>query len=246
MPLGGEAALFTPVAVRSLLDQTLEDWELIIQPNLVATPDRVLPDDLIQRDRIRCLEPANNNIPQARNACLDAAEGDFIAVLDADDLARPDRLERQVAYMQSRPDVDLIAQPGASARVIDHNGDLIREFQPDVHFTFDNADEKVQMHHSSTMFRNDGYRYREKFHRGEDFDLYFRIADATYSNVDVVTQDWLTARYYPSSSSRNLMHYSWEFSVVARVLRRQRDLKGEDGYEGWDPKNNSRIVDEVT
>ncbi|WP_079417027.1 glycosyltransferase family 2 protein [Thiomonas intermedia] len=55
--------------------------------------------------RVRVIRQANAGIAVARNVSVQAARGDYIALLDADDLCRPDRIAMQLRYLQSHPDI---------------------------------------------------------------------------------------------------------------------------------------------
>lgn len=92
-------------AVRSVLAQTFTDFELLVVDDASTDdgPDKVkaIPDQrikLVQSDR-------NQGRPAAANRGYDVAKGDYVAVLDADDLMHPERLEKQVAYMDAHPEV---------------------------------------------------------------------------------------------------------------------------------------------
>jgi len=95
-------------AVRSLLTQTFSDWELLLF-------DDGSTDDSI--DRVRALADARIRIASdgrrlglaARlNQAIDLARGPYIARMDADDIAYPERLERQYAFLKANPDIDLL------------------------------------------------------------------------------------------------------------------------------------------
>ena len=55
--------------------------------------------------RVRTIRQTNAGIGAARNASVQAARGDYIALLDADDLCRPDRIAIELRYLQSHPDI---------------------------------------------------------------------------------------------------------------------------------------------
>lgn len=82
-------------AVTSVLTQTVADTEVIIIDDASTDRTASIAEDLEQRDpRVRHLRLATNSGPgTARAAGLEAAIGEWIAVLDADDVMRPDRLE---------------------------------------------------------------------------------------------------------------------------------------------------------
>jgi GT2 family glycosyltransferase len=59
-------------------------------------------------DRVRVLHQDHRGPSAARNACLAAARGEYVALLDADDRFRPGKLARQAAVLDTRPDVGLV------------------------------------------------------------------------------------------------------------------------------------------
>jgi glycosyltransferase involved in cell wall biosynthesis len=92
-------------AVRSVLASTLTDLELLVVDD--ASTDGGL--DVVKRftdPRIRILESAvNTGRPAAANRGYDAATGEYVAVLDADDRIHPERLAQQVAFLNDHPEV---------------------------------------------------------------------------------------------------------------------------------------------
>lgn len=97
------AAPHLPVAIESVLSQTVRDIELIISDD--ASPDESL--DIARmasnRDpRVRLLMAECNKGPgAARNRALDAATGEWVAIVDSDDVIHPERLERMMAAADS-------------------------------------------------------------------------------------------------------------------------------------------------
>jgi glycosyltransferase involved in cell wall biosynthesis len=93
-------------AVTSALDQTLAPAEVIVCDDGSSDhPEQVLrPFD----GRITLVRQPNRGAPAARNAALARASGDFVAVLDADDVWEPARLERLATLAAARPDLDIL------------------------------------------------------------------------------------------------------------------------------------------
>ena len=93
-----------PNTIRSVLDQTLADWELLIVDD--GSSDRTVGIVSLfcrQDSRIRLLELAENGgAAVARNAGIRQARGRYIAFLDSDDAWDPTKLESQLAFMQAR------------------------------------------------------------------------------------------------------------------------------------------------
>ena len=119
MPLLNPDPVFFPQAVESILGQTFRELELII----VEAPSERSGRDLLQRyndPRIRRqLNPQRTSLPHQRNQTLALADADVVAFLDADDIAEPDRMEKQYRFLEEHPDVDLV---GSNLRIIDAGG----------------------------------------------------------------------------------------------------------------------------
>jgi len=99
---------FVEEALRSVLDGSWRDLEVLVVDDASTDdgPDRVRR---IGDPRVRLLEsPVNTGRPAATNRGWDAARGDYVAVLDADDIARPDRIATQVAFLDAHPGVGAV------------------------------------------------------------------------------------------------------------------------------------------
>jgi glycosyltransferase involved in cell wall biosynthesis len=89
-------------AIRSVLGQTLADWELVVidDGSRDETPDRVAA---IRDRRVRYVRQDNAGLPAARNRGAAISRADIIAFLDDDDCWKPDKLERTVRFFLRRP-----------------------------------------------------------------------------------------------------------------------------------------------
>gem|GEM_PF-414071 len=96
---------FVEEAVLGILASTFKDFELLVVDD-ASTDGGPSVVRGITDPRIRLLESARNmGRAAAANRGYDAARGDYVAVLDADDIAHPERLAKQVAFMDAHPDV---------------------------------------------------------------------------------------------------------------------------------------------
>lgn len=88
-------------AIDSVLNQTYRGYELIVvdDGSSDATADRLAG----YGDRVTVIKQANRGVSAARNAGIRAATGEFIALLDSDDVWLPQKLERQIAFFRTRP-----------------------------------------------------------------------------------------------------------------------------------------------
>jgi glycosyltransferase involved in cell wall biosynthesis len=114
-------------AIDSLISQTFPDWELIAVENGSADKSMsVLTEYPDPRVRVFPLAENIGRTPALRLA-FERARGDYIAVLDADDISLPDRLARQVEFLDQHPDVALVA---SWAQHIDEHGKVFDVFEP--------------------------------------------------------------------------------------------------------------------
>lgn len=90
-------------SIRSVQQQTYENWELIIADDLSSDSTVKLVESFAENDsRIKLIKSDRNLGPAgARNIAIDAAQGEYIAFLDSDDLWYPEKLEKQIAFMEN-------------------------------------------------------------------------------------------------------------------------------------------------
>jgi len=95
-------------AIRSILWQTCTDWELVLV-NDASTDSTAHILRQFHDPRIRVLdEPQQKGLAVRLNHCVALARGRYVARMDADDIAYPERFERQAQYLKAHPDIDLL------------------------------------------------------------------------------------------------------------------------------------------
>jgi glycosyltransferase involved in cell wall biosynthesis len=132
--------------------------------------------------RVRVISRPNTGIVGALNDALAAAGGEFIARMDGDDLAMPQRFERQVAFLRARPDHVLV---GSRVIMMDADGCPIGPMRSIVsdHEAIDAAlmSGGWPIVHPSVLIRRDALQriggYREGTFPNEDHDLFLRLAE---------------------------------------------------------------------
>jgi glycosyltransferase involved in cell wall biosynthesis len=101
----GDRMAFLPEALESILNQTFQDFELLAVLDGVSDPVRALVTSY-QDSRIHIIDlPVSLGAGNPRNEALVLAASPYIALMDSDDVAMPDRLVRQYEWMQAHPDV---------------------------------------------------------------------------------------------------------------------------------------------
>src|ERR1700722_365222 len=106
-------------AIRSVLDQSFRDFELLIV-NDGSTDNTKTVVSSFADNRIRVLEQSYKGISVALNAGLLVAKGYYIARFDADDICFPQRLSKQVNFLDANPGYILV---GSDAEYIQENGE---------------------------------------------------------------------------------------------------------------------------
>lgn len=167
-------------AIRSVRDQTLAAFELVVidDGSTDATPD-ILVAAAAADPRIVVLQQQRDGLVAALNRGLAAARAPLIARLDADDVALPDRLARQVDHMAAHPGVVLL---GGWATIIDEQGrPKGREMRPSPKNLRATLMKKSPFIHPTVMFRAEAAHrvggYHAAFEAGEDYDFWLRLAD---------------------------------------------------------------------
>ena len=176
MPTFNESR-YVGAAVQSILGQTLGDLELIVvdDASTDGTPDIVAS---FADPRIRLIRNTSNRGPGAcRNMAIEAARAPYLALMDADDISEPDRLEKQLAFLETHPDVDIL---GTDTRWIDGRGKLIGTSKlPTNHGAICARPLRgFWIAHASMMLRRSVMAtvggYDTELRRGEDYELLLR------------------------------------------------------------------------
>jgi glycosyltransferase involved in cell wall biosynthesis len=98
---------YLPETVECVLAQTLTDFELLIVND--GSSDTIVEWAAQMTDpRVKLISQEKQGAPIARNTGISQAQGDYIALLDADDLWHPTKLEKQVRYLDEHPEVGLV------------------------------------------------------------------------------------------------------------------------------------------
>jgi glycosyltransferase involved in cell wall biosynthesis len=104
------ATAFLQAALDSVLGQTFADWEVVLCDDGSTDQTRSLVEAAMPvfQGRLRYVYQTNRGLPAARNTAIRNSSGEFLALLDADDIWLPNRLERGVALMDSDRTLGLV------------------------------------------------------------------------------------------------------------------------------------------
>lgn len=234
-------------AVQGMLDQTFRDFEFVIVDD-GSTDETASFIGSINDQRVRVIRTERMGLTRALNVGLAACQGEFVARQDADDVSLPERLERQVRYLEHHADVGLV---GTGVDLIDEAGhpmwkrlfpasdDELRERL----YAFDNP-----FCHTTIVVRRKSLesvgRYREWFRRSQDYDLYLRLIEEY--RIATIPEVLCLLRYRLSSASLEDGELGQlKFALMAYLLADVRRHCGIDlmthprwfqvaeEYEGW-------------
>lgn len=173
-------ANFLPEALGSILKQSFNDWELVIIDNGSTDQTQELIEDYTAKDqRIFYRQSALLGVGANRNLALRLARGEYVAVLDDDDVwLDSDKLKDQVAWLAGHPDYCLI---GSCVSLIDPVGkiigqQLVPETDRQIRASLTRKDNFI---HSSVLYRRqvalEVGGYDESLIVGEDYDLWLKL-----------------------------------------------------------------------
>jgi len=169
-------------AIESILGQTFTNFEfIIVDDGSTDSSFSIIQTYAAKDQRIRFASQTNKGLTKTLNQMLNQAQGDLIARIDADDIALPERLERQVAFLQREPDVVCV---GSSLDWIDEKGRFI------AHCPMPQSNNELQqlmlggismLHHPCAMFRRLGVLqvggYDESLKTSADLDLWLKLGE---------------------------------------------------------------------
>ena len=122
------AEAYLDAAVKSILNQSFTDFEFIIIDDGSTDGSRNKLGEYSRKDnRVRLISRANKGLTPSLNEGLKLARGQYIARMDADDVASPVRLGVQVQYLYDHPQVSLL---GGAYELIDDAGRLLTTIVP--------------------------------------------------------------------------------------------------------------------
>jgi len=216
--------------VQSVIDQTYPKWELCLcddgsgDPELTAAMQAYAAAD----PRIRALElDQNGGISAATNGALAAATGEFIVLVDHDDLLEPDALA-ELAAVAREPDVDIIYSDEDKLDELDRVNQPY--FKPD-------WDPELLLSHPYfghiTAIRHDVLRriggFRTEFDGSQDYDVMLRASEQARRIVHIpkVLYHW---RVVAGSAAGDPTAKPWAYSASRRALEDAVARRGIDGY----------------
>ncbi len=190
-------------AIDSILCQTFTDFELLICND--ASTDRSMDIVRQYRDsRIKVLEnQTNSGIVYTRNKLFTEAQGTYLSIMDCDDIAQKQKLEKQVLFLENHPACGIC---GTWARKINENLETVGHIQ----MPEEDADIRVNLLFQSSFVQSSvvlrkkllsDLLYRQEFPVAEDYDLWERLSHLT--QMHNIPEFLLYYRWHQQNTSQN-------------------------------------------
>lgn len=227
---------FVRAAIESVLVQTLAEIELVVvdDGSTDSTP-QILQEYAAKDPRIVVHRQANQGRATALNRGSAHTHAPLIARLDADDIAEPDRLERQRQFLAEN---DAVAAVGGAVTFVDAAGRRFADHQYplsdiEIRRTLDHATPFV---HSAVMLRKEAFAraggYRPVFGDADDVDLWLRIAEK--HQLANLPQTVVRYRMHPDQASIRGLELQTLCVVAARAAARARRAGQPDPFTDAD------------
>jgi len=174
------AANLIDIAIKSILAQKFKAFEMIIVDDGSSDNTKEIVNNNYDK-RIKYFKVDHLGRPKALNYAINKSKGKYIAILDADDVAFPERLSLQTKFMENNPHIGLVGS--AKRKIIDSNGNITGD---DESTSYTDSEIKQALlnsnplFHSSVMFRREIFEkvngYDERLPCWVDWDFYIRIS----------------------------------------------------------------------
>ncbi|NET11036.1 MAG: glycosyltransferase [Merismopedia sp. SIO2A8] len=232
-------------ALNSILTQTFDDFELIaINDGSTDSSEAILNSFAEQDNRIKMISRPNKGLIMSLNEGLQSAHGTYIARMDADDIAFPERFAKQVAFLDQHPDCVVV---GSRVILIDSDGLLICPFAKETeHDKIDGALMAGQggaICHPAAMIRRTALEqvngYREQFTHCEDRDLFLRLAEiGQLANLPDTLLKYRMHSKSVGNSSRETQQRNGNLAVKEAHIRRGLEPSRQDTNHGIQPQRS--------
>lgn len=245
---------FLKEAIDSILRQTVQNYELIIVDDCSSDGTGEILDGYTTDSRIHIIKnKENRGLTANLNRALEKASGIYIARMDGDDIAHKDRFEKELKYLESHPELQLISCRTETFG----NEQLCSDIQGDPEYLRCRMLVRPVLAHPGFMargevFRELGFRYDESFRQAQDYELAARLS-RTYA-IGICPEVLLSYRAHKGQVSQKAGGRQFENAdrVRERLLQELDIVLNQDEWNDYhqlvletpteDPAQMKRVV----
>ena len=222
---------FVTESVRSLLEQTYENLEIIIVDDGSSDDTTEMLRALGSDPRLKIISQENKGLVKTFIDVIREAQGELIAIHGSGDISFPTRIEKQVALLTAHDDIGVV---GCHVEQTDYVRGTSYTLRRDLHGDIRALLKRQNVYtHGEVMFKKDVYEraggYREFFKYAQDYDLWLRMSEHTGFSV---VKEVLYRRYFlPDGVSRSAQktvtqRYLFDFAAQCAAMKDKigRDL----------------------
>jgi len=221
-------------AISSLLTQTFTDFELFIVDD-ASTDDTLIQIEAIVDERVHLIKLEKNaGVSAARNHALKECKAPYIAIMDADDISEPTRLEKQVQYMEAHPElvglgswVYLMAPNGKRVYLDKSPPTSTEQVMVDLFEFGGGGFPNTQLMRTEAIKKVGGYR--EVFPSSEDLDLLLRLTQ--FGKLSNLGEGLYSYRLNPNGITFSDRAKREHYAQQALGLWRERQTRGLDALD---------------
>ncbi|WP_461202969.1 glycosyltransferase family 2 protein [Enterococcus sp. N342-3-1-2] len=219
--------------LESLISQSYLNIEIIIVDDISTDDTKIMIKNFIisneLQSKVRYFSTPKKGRSTSLNYAISQCNGKYVANIDADDLSHPNRIEKQVKFLQAYPDISLVA---SKALIIFENQlpqwDKIDLFN----YKYKKVDNKIKytnpILHPSVMINmenmnKDKFHYNESLDKVIDYDLWLRLFNENFSMV-ILEDELVAKRIHKYQSYENKKRFDYLKAIRKVQLDRNDNL----------------------
>lgn len=215
---------FLREAIESILNQSYSDFEFIICDDCSTDSTAKILYEFADMDtRVHIIQNRKNlGLAASLNKCIDKSRGVYLARMDCDDFSDPERLKIQVKYLDTHPDIAVIA---TSTYYMDDHGDVYaqRVWENEKKFNLGQVVKGTPFVHPTVMMRSTsikkvgGYTVNSLTTRAEDYDLWCKLCESG-EKLSVLQQKLFYYREDNNISKRKIRYRLQEIQLKGKWI----------------------------
>ena len=214
------AERFIHTAIKSILDQTFTDFELLVIDDGSADATAGIVKSFADQRIKYIANEKNSGLAYTLNKGIDLSQGEYIGRMDADDISFTERFQKQVDYLDLHPETGMI---DCIMEYIDEKGNSLNKINSNV-ISYEEIVKTLPwkncLGHSSVMIRrNILAKYHYKNVGNEDYDLWLRLISDGYI-IQKLNETLLFYRIHDTSYTKSAMLSGLQFFRSAHTKRK--------------------------